>query len=112
MTHEVFPLVSFFISCFPGRYVSEPRLRPLRPRGRDRIRPPQAGDEKATPDAAGATALDAAGAALRYGAAELLQQLTERWIAAGPSEEICITLAPAEARQARASAGAGPPRRA
>ena len=57
------------------------------------------GEDKAVLDAAGQKALDAAAAALQYTPGELLLQLTERWIAAGPSEEICITLAPAEARQ-------------
>ena len=59
------------------------------------------GEEQAVLDAAGQKALDAAAAALQYTPRELLLQLTERWIAAGPSEEICITLAPAEARQVR-----------
>ena len=59
------------------------------------------GEDKAVLDAAGQKALDAAAAALQYTPGELLLQLTERWIAAGPSEEICITLAPAEARQVR-----------
>ena len=62
---------------------------------------PSGHGEQAVPDVAGQKALGAAAAALQYTPEDLLLQLTERWIAAGPSEEICITLAPAEARQVR-----------
>ena len=58
-------------------------------------------DERSTPDAAGKVALESAAALLEYPAGELLLNLTQRWIAAGPGEEICIPLPPAEARQVR-----------
>ena len=58
-------------------------------------------DERSTPDAAGKVALESAAALLQYPAAELLLNLTQRWIAAGPGEEICIPLPPTEARQVR-----------